>query len=101
MARFGMNGKLTARQGHREQLIQVLMEAADLLRDADGCELYVIQRDLDDAQVVWVTEVWRSQAQQEGSLELPGVRPVIDRAVPMIEKAEANRLAPIGGVGIS
>ncbi|MCW2955540.1 MAG: antibiotic biosynthesis monooxygenase [Thermoleophilia bacterium] len=101
MARFGMHGKLTAKEGHREQLILVLMETADLLRDAEGCELYVVHRDLENRRDVWVTEVWAEQSFHTSSIDLPGVRQLIDRAMPMIEAGDATRLGTVGGVGLA
>ncbi|MCW2962216.1 MAG: antibiotic biosynthesis monooxygenase [Thermoleophilia bacterium] len=100
MARFGMHGKLTAKEGHREQLILVLMETADLLRSAEGCEIYVIHRERDNRRDVWVSEVWADQSFHTASAQLPGVKALIDRAMPMIESGEATQLDTVGGVGL-
>ena len=38
-----------------------------------GCELWLVQRDLDDPDTVRVTEMWSSRRQCDAALNLPGV----------------------------
>ena len=51
---------------------------------------------------VWVTEVWRSEADHDASLSIDGVRELISRARPLIAGApEAIRTIPVGGKGLT
>jgi quinol monooxygenase YgiN len=100
MARFGMQGKLVAHPGRREELVEVLMDGTRRLAGVDGCELYVVSRDADDADTVWVVEVWRDQAAHRASLGLPEVRAVIERGRPLIAELGGATLEPVGGVGL-
>ncbi len=86
MARFGLHGSLLATPGQRDLLVAHMLEAARLMQDAPGCELYLVSTadtDDDDA-AVWITEVWRTEADHDASLSLPGVPELIGRARPLI-----------------
>jgi quinol monooxygenase YgiN len=100
MAAFGMVGKLVAHPGRRGELVQLLMAATRELQDADGCELYVVSQDGDDLDTIWVFEAWRDEAAHRASLDLPAVRGVIERGVPLIAERDGAELEPVGGVGL-
>ncbi len=95
--------KMTAREGQGEALAQRMLEVADGLRGAAGCELYVINRSRSVPGVVWVTELWASQESLDGALEelqtesgqseLAEVMALLDASPEPIE------LEPLGGVG--
>jgi quinol monooxygenase YgiN len=100
MAPFGMVGKLVARPGRRGELVDLLMAAARELRGADGCELYVVSQDRDDLDTIWVFEAWRDEAAHRVSLDMPAVRGVIERGLPLIAERDGANLKPVGGVGL-
>jgi quinol monooxygenase YgiN len=101
MAGFGMLGKLVTHPGRREELVEVLLDAAKQLGNVDGCELYVISRDADDADALWVVEAWRDEAAHRASLDLPEVRAAIERGRPLIARFESGaKLRPVGGLGL-
>ncbi len=98
---FGLYGKMTAYPGQRDALIQIMLNAAQSLRDMEGCYLYVINRATDDPDAIWIYEVWRSQADHQASLSNEAVKAVIASARPLIA-GMSNRmeLVPLGGKGI-
>jgi quinol monooxygenase YgiN len=100
MARFGMVGKLVAQPGQSQELLELLIAATRELQGADGCELYVVSQDRDDLDRIWVLEAWRDEAAHRASLDLPAVRGVIDRGVPLIAERDGAKLEPVGGVGL-
>jgi quinol monooxygenase YgiN len=66
-----------------------------------GCLSYVVARDVADANAVWVTEVWDSEASHKGSLSLPSVRDAIAKGRPLIAGfGERFITVPVGGVGL-
>ncbi len=98
---FGLYGKLKAHTGQREALIALLLKAADSLRELDGCYLYVINQAMDDADTIWVTEVWRSQADHQASLSHEAVKALIASGRPLIaEMKERIEVIPVGGKGL-
>ena len=42
MGHYGLYGKLKAQQGKREALVAILLQAAELMRTAKGCHLYLV-----------------------------------------------------------
>ena len=96
---YGLIGKMTAMPGQRDPLIAVLLEG---VAGMPGCLSYVVARDPADADALWVTEVWESQASHEGSLALPSVREAITQGRPMIAGFGPERFEtePVGGHGL-
>ena len=101
MTRFGLHGKLTAQPGQRDALLKILLEAADLVGSAPGCEIYYVSTSPTEPDAIWVTEVWRSEADHAASLSFPGVRELIVKAKPLIlSMSDSARTVPIGGKGL-
>ena len=84
MARFGLHGSLLAQPGQRDALLGYMLEASRLMHDAPGCDLYLVATSKADDEAVWITEVWRTEADHDLSLSLPGVGELIGRARPLI-----------------
>ncbi|MET3292390.1 UNVERIFIED_CONTAM: quinol monooxygenase YgiN [Brevibacillus sp. OAP136] len=100
MNRFGMNVKFTAQPGQRDALADILLGAADALAGVEDCELYVVHVSETEADVIWVTEVWRSPEAHAASLSLEETKAAIQRAMPLIAGVESTKLKPIGGKGL-
>lgn len=95
---YGLIGKMEVVEGQRDALISILLDST---QGMPGCLSYVIAEDPADANGVWITEVWDSEASHRGSLALPAVRAAISRAKPMIVKFGQHVVTrPVGGVGL-
>lgn len=102
MSRFGLCGIMMAHPGQRDALRDVLLEAADLVADLPGCEVWIVNTMPDDPDAIWVTEVWRSEADHAASLTGEDVKAIIARARPLIaEFGERFALEPVGGKGLT
>jgi quinol monooxygenase YgiN len=96
---FGLVGKMTAVEGQRDALINILIEGAS---NMPGCLSYVVARDPADANAIWITEVWDSQSSHHASLALPAVQQVIARGRPLIAGfGERIITEPVGGHGLT
>lgn len=94
---YGLIGQFRAQPGQRNALIDILTERHDM----PGCLSYVVYKDLQDGDVVWVSEVWRDQAAHQASLSIPSVKDAIGRAMPLIAEFGAHHeLEAVGGVGL-
>jgi len=95
--------KFTAQPGRGDELAELLLAAADSLREAAGCELYLINRAVSEPDVVWVTELWLSQEALDGSLEQlqtdAGKARVAQVNALLDTNPELTELEPLGGVG--
>lgn len=95
---YGIIGKMRAAAGRREELIEILLEGTGSM---PGCLSYVVARDSEEADALWITEVWESQQAHAASLSLPEVRAAIERGRPLIAGfGERFITEPVGGAGI-
>jgi quinol monooxygenase YgiN/quercetin dioxygenase-like cupin family protein len=97
--------KFTAQPGRGDELAELLLQAADSLRDTAGCELYVINRAKAQPDQIWVTELWLSQEALDASLEQlrsePG-KAQLSQVMALLDPnnpPERVELEPLGGVG--
>jgi quinol monooxygenase YgiN len=98
---YGLFGKMRALPEQRDTLIGHLLHAANLLRDLEGCYLYVINSDPNDPDGIWVNEVWRSQEDHQASLTHDAVKSLIAVARPLIaDMPQRFEVTPLGGKGL-
>ena len=96
-----MHGAFKAQPGKGEELAGILLEAAEGLRADERCLLYVVSRDLDQPDMVWVTEAWTDRDAHAASLRAPGTPETIARARPLIAGMEGRaEFEPLGGKGL-
>jgi quinol monooxygenase YgiN len=100
LMKYGLFGKFTAHPGKRDELAQILIQAAELLNNNKDCIHYVIS--LGDAEnEVWVWEAWASQDAHDRSLEPEDVRTLIQKALPLIAgMSDQTGLKILGGKGL-
>jgi quinol monooxygenase YgiN len=96
---FGVHGCFKAQPGEGDALAAILLEAAESMRANDACLLYVVSRE--DADTIWVTEAWTDREAHGASLDVPGAKEQIARAMPLIAGID-NRVEfePLGGKGV-
>lgn len=95
---YGLIGKMKCAPGRRDEVIAILLDGVAAM---PGCLSYVVARDPADADAIWITEVWESQAQHQASLALPAVRAAIQQARPHITGfGERFETQPVGGHGL-
>jgi len=77
----GLIGKISAAPGKRDELIAILLEGTGSM---PGCLSYVVAKDKETPDSIWITEVWETKEQHGASLTLPAVIDAIKRAKPII-----------------
>ena len=95
---YGLISKVNAVPGQRDALVAILVEGTQAM---PGCLSYVIATEPADANALWITEVWDTQASHKASLSLPAVQAAIAKGRAMIA-GFSNRVetVPIGGHGV-
>ncbi|WP_292898744.1 MULTISPECIES: putative quinol monooxygenase [unclassified Nitratireductor] len=94
---FGLIGKMRAHPGKRDALLNILSKGT---RSMPGCLSYVIALDPEDAEAIWITEVWDSEESHKRSLTLPSVQAAIAEARPLIAGFDSSvRTEPVYGIG--
>src|SRR5215217_3794177 len=99
MSQVARYGRAKARAGSGERLAEVLLAAAAELEGDLGCQLYLINRQADEPDVIWVTELWRSQADLDASLERIRGSEGVAAAMALVEDWQMIDLEQLGGKG--
>lgn len=95
---YGMIAKIYAQPGKRDELIGLVLSGSG---DMPGCLSYIVAKDLHEADLIWVTEAWDSEASHKASLTLPAVKEAIGKAMPLIAGFEQGATTePVGGIGL-
>ena len=99
MSRVARYGKAVAREACDEQLAGLLLAAAEELGADPGCELYLVNRQVGSPGVLWVTELWRSQADLDASVERIRGSDEVAAAMALVASFEMVELELLGGKG--
>ncbi|MGR7000853.1 putative quinol monooxygenase [Yinghuangia aomiensis] len=95
----GYIGSMKTKPGKRDEVVAILLAAAEGLRD-HGCRSYVVGLDVGDPDMIVVTEVWESKERHDASLQLPEAKEAIAVALPLLTGEFTGReLAIAGGLG--
>jgi quinol monooxygenase YgiN len=97
--RIARYGKAVARSGQGSELARILLAAAEEMRDDPGCELYLVSRQAGEEDVIWVTELWRSQADLDASLERIRGSDSVAQAMALVDAWQMIELDLLGGKG--
>ena len=90
----GIINRFTTHPGRRDELIAAMTGDVGPL---PGCRSFVVAKDPGDPDAVWITEVWDSEEDWRASLEIPGVKASIDKALPLIASVgEPTVTRPVG-----
>lgn len=99
--RVGRYVRMVARPGQGPALADTLLRVATSLRDAPGCELYLVNASADEEDTVWVTEVWADAESSDralsGELGQAGIGDVLEL---LAGPPELVDLTPLGGAGL-
>ncbi len=97
-----LHGKLQAKPNQANELADILLEASKLVSTAKGCKLYLIGKDENEPNSVYVTEIWDSKDDHDNSLKVEGVRELIMKAMPILDgqPTKGQELEILGGTGI-
>lgn len=95
---YGLIGRINAVEGRRDDLAAILMNG---ISGMPGCLSYVVARDAEDPDSLWVTEVWESEAHHRDSLGMASVQAAIAEGRPLIAGfGERYVTEPLGGQGL-
>jgi len=95
---YGLIGRILATTGKRDELARILVPGAGGM---PGCLSYIVAKDPQNPDALWVTEVWDSQESHRASLQIPAVQAAIAKGRPLIAGFD-NRVETevLGGIGL-
>lgn len=79
---YGLITNIIAGDDQRDSLISILLEGS---KDLPGNIHYLISKDENDSQGIWIHEVWETKEQHGDSLQLPQVIQALEQGRPLIE----------------
>ena len=95
---YGLIVQMIAVTNKRDQLIEILLNGT---KDMPGCISYVISKDAENEDGLWITEVWDSKESHSASLSLASVQTAITQGKPLISGfGQRIETLPVGGHGI-
>lgn len=95
---YGLITRLTAHPGRRDELGLCLLDP-NLKRP--GCHSYVLAHDLNDADALWVTEVWMNKATHDAwSAQIRETHELLPALSLIATFGDTVFTRPIGGVGL-
>lgn len=101
MPLYGIYTRFISHPQKGKALIEILIRANDIVSDAKGCRLYIINHDMVNTDLIWVTELWDTQEDHAISLTLDGCKELIAEAMPLLAAApEQIVLKAVAGKGI-
>ena len=95
---YGLIGIIDVVPGQRDALASILLEG---VAGMPGCRSYIVAKDNEDPDALWVTEVWDNRDSHAASLSLPSVQAAIREGRPMISGfSDRTETEPLGGHGL-
>lgn len=99
MKYYGYYGRITAKIGKRDELLDILLKASALLENNQDCFHYVVGSYGDDS--IFVSELWKDKEAHDNSLNPEDIRSLIMSARPLIESmGDTVETTVLGGKGV-
>ncbi len=99
--KYGLFGKFTAIPEKRDELVAILLKAADMLEKNNDCIQYIVSTS-DEPNIIWVNEIWNNKAAHEASLDPADIKALIKSAMPLIASmSDQTELHILGGKGVT
>ncbi|MCD2247047.1 putative quinol monooxygenase [Listeria swaminathanii] len=98
---YGLLTAFYTHPGERDHLVKILLEAAESLDEYNTCIQYIVSESENEADTVFVSEIWVDKGHHEASLDNPAVKETIERAKPLIKEVKRiQELDILGGKGV-
>lgn len=88
-----------AHPGQGPELATILLRAAGSLASDPGCLLYLVNHQAGDPDTIWVTEMWRNQADLDACLARIRGSDQAAAAMALVKSWEMVELEALGGKG--
>jgi quinol monooxygenase YgiN len=92
-------GKMVARAGKGPELADLMLAVAEAQEADPGCLLYLLNRQADEPDTLWITELWRSQADLDASIEGLEGNDQVARVRELVADGGMIELELLGGKG--
>ncbi len=98
---YALLNRLTTKPGQRRRVVELLLESGRLFDDNPSCHLYLVSESAEEPDIVWVVDLWTSEAEHAAALKAPELRPFVEATVPLLEGPPHQlEVHPAGGKGV-
>lgn len=87
--RISLMVRLTANEGMRPALLDLLNTYADGLAEEPGTEVFVVSMDPEDANIVWLYEIFADDAAQDAHRSSTGFHELMNAMPPLLNGSPA------------
>lgn len=99
---YAMCGRLFAKPGKRDEFIQVLLRAAEMVGKKPECHMYLVTEDANDENTISVIEIWDTKEAHDASLQNEETREMIRGAMSLMgDPPESIEMDVVGGYGLT
>ncbi len=98
---IGYYTKFITKENDREALIKLLSAAADAMASIPECRVYIVNKDAEQSEITWVTEIWTSADAHDAALQTKEARELIPEALTLLTgRPEVITIEPLAGKGL-
>lgn len=101
MKYYSLHTKFTVKEGSRDEFVDILLKAAKVLEESEGCLYYLISVSGNE-NAVYVTEAWTNRAAADESLQNEEIKGLIGKVMPLMAGApeKLSETEIVGGKGL-
>ena len=93
---IGYYTKFKTKPEDRDNLVELLSQAAGSMNKVSGCRLYEVALDAVDSAITSVNEIWTDESAHDASLQTEEARMLIPQAMPLLaDKPQQIKLGPV------
>lgn len=100
--KYGIYTRHTAKPGQRDNLVDNLLRAGDLLQANPACIHWIVNT-TEDPDVVWISSLFSSKEEHDASLKPDDMRALMGEAKELLSEEimpEQIFMTPVGGKGL-
>ena len=82
---YALINKMTTKPGKRDEVLTILLEAGKPFADNTACMFYLVYKDMQDLNTIWVEDLWTNEADHTAAMSSPAMRSFITQCLPLLE----------------
>jgi quinol monooxygenase YgiN len=82
---YALVNRLATKPGKRDEVLQHLLESGRAFDGNEACLLYLVASSVDEANAIWVVDLWTSEEAHAEALADPTLRPHVEATIPLLE----------------
>lgn len=98
---YALINKMTTKPGKREEVIGLLIRSGESFRNNPSCIHYLVYKDAEDLNIIWVEDVWKNKEDHTAALAKPQLKPYIEKTILLLEgMPQQHEVHFAGGKGL-